>query len=87
MYYSGLIVFPTQTCYDIFDYNFCLSLCVFKQDLQQILHEESCNDAAEGWQFVRRTDLAEIWKKTDDASPIQLIKVFTMKPHHVWCEG
>lgn len=50
-------------------------MCSCYSDLKQILHEESCNSESEGWQFVRSTEHAEIWRKSDDNSPIQLIKV------------
>lgn len=50
-------------------------MCSCYSDLKQILHEESCNRESEGWQFVRSTEHAEIWRKSDENSPIQLIKV------------
>jgi hypothetical protein len=51
------------------------------EDLDRILHEETCNSEAEGWHFVKKTDLAEIWKKDSDESSVKLIKAFLSFPN------
>ena len=50
-------------------------LCCSMLDLQHILHEEECNSEEEGWQFLKRTESAEIWRKNDGNSAINLVKV------------
>lgn len=50
-------------------------LCCSILDLQHILHEEECNSEEEGWQFLKRTENAEIWRKSDGKSAINLVKV------------
>ena len=48
-------------------------------DLKHILDEEKNNSETEGWRLVKNTDLAEVWKKSEDDTPVNLIKV------HVFC--
>ena len=45
-------------------------------DLKHILDEEKNNSETEGWRLVKNTDLAEVWKKSEDDTPVNLIKVF-----------
>ena len=47
-------------------------------DLQKILHEEKSNSRDEGWVFLNKTDLHEVWKKTERDKPVHLIKVFSL---------
>ena len=43
-------------------------------DLQHLLAEER-SGADDGWQFIKRTEQVEVWKKDTGASPIHLTKV------------
>ena len=45
-------------------------------DLKHVLDEEKNSSETEGWRLVKNTDLAEIWKKSEDGTPVNLIKVF-----------
>ncbi len=44
-------------------------------DLQKILHEEKESSREEGWKFLRKNDLCEVWCKNEEDKPVHLIKV------------
>ena len=39
------------------------------------MHTERSTDREEGWTFVKKNDLHEVWKKIDPDRPVHLIKV------------
>ncbi|XP_064385643.1 START domain-containing protein 10-like [Halichondria panicea] len=51
-----------------------------EEDLQKILHEEKESSREEGWKFLRKNDLCEIWWKNEEDTPVHLIKGFLSFP-------
>lgn len=46
-------------------------------DLEKILHAERSTAREEGWTFLKKTDLYEVWKRVDSDRPVHLVKVVT----------
>ena len=44
-------------------------------DLAKIIHEESSTSKEEGWTFVKKSDVCEVWRKIDPNHTLHLIKV------------
>ena len=44
-------------------------------DIKRLQDEADCFSEEQGWKLFKTTKLAEIWKKNDDSSPVQQIKV------------
>ena len=51
-----------------------------EEDLQKVLHEETCTSEAEGWSLCSKTETAEVWKKHCPDEAIHLIKGFLYFP-------
>eukprot|EP00731_Ephydatia_muelleri_P025093 Em0017g176a len=51
-----------------------------EEDLQKVLHDESCNSPEEGWSLASRSQFAEVWRKHCPNETVQLIKGFLHLP-------
>ena len=45
-------------------------------DIKRLQTEAQGYDEADGWTFFKRTEFAELWRKSDDTSGVPLIKVW-----------
>ena len=52
-------------------------MCVLV-DLEKILHVERSTSREEGWTFVKKSDVYEVWRKADPDRPVHLIRVTTL---------
>lgn len=44
-------------------------------DLEKVLHYEQSTASDEGWMFMKKTDLYEVWRRADPDHPVHLVKV------------
>lgn len=54
-----------------------VSIIIVIIELENLLQLEHSTSKEEGWVFKQKTDLYDVWSKTDPDHPVNLIKVGT----------